>query len=638
MGITMKPIRSITIVVAALFMLVLGLSALGNHVAEIMQSTSAGLVAVGAAYLALNQTVVQLFGHGLSLGSTLLTFPRLASVGDPAGCSLTNMKFQPLTPDVIEGMDMTAYEEEIWSRITESRMVGVVPNTLHELLMSRITPVDKGEMAQRKVGRTTDFAPFKYRERERNMAMSYFNVSAGEAAAGAGTGGVPASAWRLTVNIGPGEYASKFKYLARYFIAGQHIVVEHKNVSTEVAYTTAHKILSATDVNADSAYVTVSAPYTDTQWAALSSSNKAIYQPEHGAVQVLANDTSDWESGASNAPTNNNRELIVDWFQTSRETRVRNQEYEDALNNILEGKVNSYLSKFRYLPTAERNKQEMAYWQQIFLNAAFYNGRVANQTTDPTWADIEALEEVRDPEDTDCLYERKAHALGLHTQLVENSRRLDLQGAALDFDLLFEVFQKMRRVRRLDGKEHPTIDVLLDRFTKHDIDTLLVRYLTLEYGVTSTRFIEHGKVKDTQGVVMFEYTVYDLPKQHMRIGLFAHPFFEDRISAFGDGSGSGNNGSVNLKNRARMMMALDWEDINIGVIETNTVKREYKNEVTAQANSLYTTRMKINTKEFDLRSTTWDVEIGDFDRHLIIENFSDACPTVTISACVPASS
>lgn len=632
----MKTIRSLLLVVAAIALVVAGLSALGNHVTEVSGSLGKGVFAVGVALMALNQFAMQCAGWNPAVfGSTLLTYPRLASVGDPSGCSLTNMKFQPLTPDVIEAMSFTAYEEEIWSRITESRIVGVVPNTLHELLMSRITPVSKDQLHSRKVGRTTEYAPFKYRERERNMAMSYFNVAAGQAAAGAGTGGVPASAWRLTVNLGPGEYASQFKYLARYFIPGQHIVVEHINTDTGVAYTTAHKILSATDVDADSAYVTVYANgYTDTQWNGLSSENKAIYQPTHGAIQLLANDTSDYESGASNAPTNNNRELIIDWFQTSRETRVRNKEYEDALNNILEGNVNSYLKKFRELPTAERNKQEAAYWQHIWLNAAFYNQRVAHQVADPTWSDIQALEEVRDPEDADCLYERKAHALGIHTQLVENSRRLDLQGAALDFDLLFEVFQRMRRVRKLDGRPHDTLDVLLDRFTKHSIDTLLVRYLKMEYGVELNRYIEQGKVRDTQGVVMFEYTVYDLPKQHMRIGLFAHPFFEDRISAFGNGSG-GLNGSVNLKNRSRMMMALDWEDIAIGILETNTVKREYKNEITAQANPLYTTRMKINTKEFDLRSTTWDVEIGDFDRHLIIENFSDACPTVTVSGCTP---
>lgn len=570
--------------------------------------------------------------------SAIMTYPRLANVSDPSGCTLTRMSFQALTPDVIEAMNMTAYEEDIWGRTLEARAVGVVPNTLHELLLSRIKDVGKDEIHKRTVGKTTEFAPFKYRTRQRNMQMSYFNVASGTATPGAGANGIPASAWNLTVNIGPGEYASAFKYLARYFIPGHFIVVEHKNTVSNVAYTTAHKIISSTDVNANSATITVSAPYTDAQWAALNSGQKLPYQPTFGAVQILANDVNDYESFAANAPTNNREELIVDWFQTSRETRVRNAEYEAALKEILSGNVNTYLAKFRYLDIAERNKQEMAYWQQVWLNAVFYNQRISQfQTVDPTWNDITQLEEVRDPERTECLYARKAHALGIHTQLSENGRRLDLQGGRLDFDLLLEVFQKMRRVRKLDGRPHETLDLMMDRFTKTDIDTLLTRYLNQMYGTNLQRYVQEGKVLDSTGIIAFEYTVYDLPQQQMKLALFSHPFFEDRISAFGNGSG-GVQGSVNLKARGRMIMAIDWEDLAIGILGTNSVKREYANEITAQANPLYTRRMKLNAQEYDLRSTDWDVEFGDFDRHLIIENFSDQCPNLTVSFCQPVTS
>lgn len=634
------PSWALTLVAAAV--LFAGLFAYGNYVASVYGQISAAVAVFGALH-----AITDLAGRAgliprrnlLVLGvSDIMTYPRLASVSDPCGCSLTRTKFQSLTPDVIEAMDMTAYTEDIWSRMIESRAVGVVPNTLMELLMSRIAPISKNAIAQRTVGRTTQFAPFKYRHRTRNYNMSYFNVASGEETDGAGTGDIPASAWDIIVNVGPGTFASQLKYLGRYFIPGQHLIVEHKNTSSEVAYSAFFKIFAVEDVDANSARVTVIPPFTSAGWAAMSSGEQLPFQPEFGAVQILANNTSDWESFCPNAPTNTNRELLVDWFGTTRETRCRNKEYEEGLKQILGGNVNQYLAKFRYLDVADRNKQEMAYWEQTWLNAIWFSQRISeHQTSDPTWDDIEALDVVTDPEDPSCEYERKANPIGIHTQLVENGRRLDLQGGVLDFDMLAELLQTMRRNRQLDGRDHEVIDLMMDRFTKSKLDSLLIRYLQQEYNVQWQKNVSEGKVKDENGVVMFEYTVYDLPRQQLKVGLFTHRFFEDRVSAFGNGTG-GLNGSVNNKNRGRMITAIDFEDILVGILETNSVTREYKNEITAQANSLYTCRMKLNTKTFDLRSKTWDVEIGDFERHLVIENFSDACPTITVSGCEPATS
>lgn len=626
-------------------LLVAGLIACGLNTVAAAQGI--GVAVLG--YVALNGIAADLgrwsglidlpsFGVSMRLGiSSLMTYPRIAAVGDACGCSLTNTKFEALTPDKIEGMGMTAYEEDIWSRVAESRIVGVTPNTLHDLLLSRIKDVSKEALAQKSVGRTTKFAPFKYRLRKRNKQMSYFNVASGEATPGAGSNGIPASAWDLIINLGSGEYATEFKNLGRFFLLGHWITVEHRNVATNVAYNTSHKVIAVEDVDADNARVTVAAPFSsNAAWNALSAGEQAIYQPEFGTVTILANDFSDWENACQNAPTDNNQELLIDWFQTSRETRCRNKEYEAALKEILDGNVNSYLKKFREIDVTERNRQEMAYWNAVFLNTAFFGQRInEHQVPDPTWADIEGLDVVRDPEDPACEYERKAHALGIHTQLVEEGRRIDLQGGRLDFDLIMELLHKMRRVRKLDGRDHPVIDLMMDRHSKHQFDTLLIRYLKQTYATEYTKYFEKGQVIDPNGGAMFEYTKYDLPLQHLQVGIFSHEFFEDRLSAFGNGTG-GRQGTVNNKNRGRMIMALDWEDIAIGIFGTNSVKREYKNEITAQANPLYSCRMKLNTKEFDLRSTTWDVEIGDFDRHLILENFSDECPSLTVSFCEPS--
>lgn len=566
----------------------------------------------------------------MALLMPLLTYPRLASVGDSCGCSLTNTTFRPLTADLIEDMGFTAYQEAIWARMTESRAVGVVQKSLPEFLMSRVGPV-KGKLEQRSVGTTTQFAPFKNRLRKRNMGLGALNVASGAATTGAGVGDVPASAWDVIVNVGPGQFATAFKDLARFFIPGMLVSIEHYNASTLVAYNTTYKIYAAADVDEDNARVTLVPPFTAAQWAAKSAGEKLPFKPTFGVVNILANNISDWESFCPNAPTTNNQELTVDWFQTSRRTVCRNQEYEAALAKIMGGEVNQYLAKFRELPTAERNRQETAYWDSVWHNAIWFNGRISgHQTADPTWTDIQALEEVTDPEDTECVYERKANALGIHTQLTENGRRLDLQGGQLDFDMLSQLLYTLRRNRRLDGRSHDTIDLMMDRHTKARLDSLLTKYLVQEYGLNYQKNVEQGRVLDSTNVVMFQYTAYDLPKQHLKVALFADDFFDDRISAFGT--------TGPLGDRGRMIMAIEWEDLLIGILETNSVRREYKNDITAQANSLYTCRMKLNTKTFELQSTTWDVEIGDFERHLIIENFSDECPTITVSGCEPASS
>jgi hypothetical protein len=172
----------------------------------------------------------------------------------------------------------------------------------------------------------------------------------------------------------------------------------------------------------------------------------------------------------------------------------------------------------------------------------------------------------------------------------------------------------------------------MSRQDKTRLDVLLTTYLRSQFDFNTTQFIERGKTLDSNGITMFEYTIYDLPNEHLRVGLFAHEYFEDMQSAFGDGSKASQGNSVNFKSVGRQIWALDWSDIKKGVAMTNSVQREYRNGITAQANSFYSKAMKLNTFEYDLRSVTWDVELGDFNRHLIFKNFSSNAPIMHYQA------
>lgn len=550
-------------------------------------------------------------------------------------CSLVNTNFRALTPDVIEGMNMTAYTEDIFARMIESRAVGVVPDTWHELLMSRIAERGKDSLMKRSAGRTTQFAPYNYRWRKRNTRLSPFNIVSGAAHPQAGVGAVPASAWQIVVNTGPSPYATPFKNLARFFLDGLYLSVEHHNQQSLVAYRSAHQIYAKEDIDESTARVTIVAPYTNAEWAALSALNKKKFQPTFGSVNLLSNNVSDYENYCPTPPADMAKELILDPIQTSRETRARSQNYIDALKNIMAGNVNPFLREFRNLPEAERNKLEFEYWQRVWSNAVLFNDRISQaQKDDPTWADIEALPAVTDIEDAGCILDRKANALGVITQLTNAGRRIDVQGGNFPLDLLLEQSEEIRRNRQLDGGSHETIDWWVDKYTKDQWDMAFSRYLKDKYDYMINRYITPGQVVvDGTKIVMFEYTVYDIPHKHLRIGVFTHRFFDDRLLGFTDGT----NGSVNNRNRGRMAFAPDWSDLQIGLFETNSVKREFNNNITAQADINRVCRMKLNTKYYDMRSFTWNVEIGDYSRWGLFENFNDACPALTARVCQPLS-
>jgi hypothetical protein len=138
---------------------------------------------------------------------------------------------------------------------------------------------------------------------------------------------------------------------------------------------------------------------------------------------------------------------------------------------------------------------------------------------------------------------------------------------------------------------------------------------------------------DGTSIVAFQYTTYEIPRQHLCISIFAHEFFEDKIRGFTDGTA----GSINARARGRMAVSIDWMDIKLWVAAMNSAKREFKGAAMANVDSRLTNVIRLNPKMIELRSKTMGVEFGDFSRHTIFENFSDACPILTARNCVPKS-
>jgi len=580
-----------------------------------------------------------------------MTYPRVVSISDPSSNSLSRAVVQPLTPDTIEAFGNIEYAQEgIFARMVESRAVGVVANSLTDLLMSRITQVDKAQLAKRTIGRQSITAPFKYRTRERNFGSTYFQVTAGAVSTRAGTtvSGVvhPNSTWKITVTsqgAGLPRFQSAVADPVRYFNPGNYITVEHRDIgSPYTARTVTFKILSTSSAATDSCEVHVAAPFDNAYWGVANTagnigsvvtlagdaSSRAPWQPALGTISLLSNNVSDYEGWNANLPVNNTEELLIDYFQTSRFTRARTAEYEAMLLKIMRGEVNQYLKTFRYLDAAKRNKIEMQEYQKQWNNSLWFGSRISNNQVYPTlaspnaspsWANVQALDQAVDPENG-ALYEYKANAIGIRTQLADWGRVSDLQNAQLDLNTLIDQLYVIKRNRTNDGKPHDRIDILVDRKTAQAIGIKLNKYLKDTAGVTPYIDVKGGVAASQQSLIGFDFNVYDIPRESFQLCVFTHPFFDDRIDAFQNGSG-GIQGGTNIQARGRMIMAIDWNDINIGVVETNKVRREYKGETTANANSLWKNVMKMNTETYDLESTTWDVELGDHARHFIWENF-----------------
>ncbi len=168
---------------------------------------------------------------------------------------------------------------------------------------------------------------------------------------------------------------------------------------------------------------------------------------------------------------------------------------------------------------------------------------------------------------------------------------------------------------------------MTDRFTKSRFRDAMIRYYKAKYGADITIYMKFGEklVASVTDRLVFEYDKYDLPDQGVSIAVYHNTYFDDRI-----GAAPNLGASAGTKNRARQLWAIDWSDIEIGLHGTKSIKRQ-----TNEADNLYNCVIEKNINHYMLNSKKYEVRVGDSNRHLVFENFADACPTVTVSMCNP---
>ena len=557
--------------------------------------------------------------------------PRIVSVDSSTGCTLTNASIKGMTPAEFEGLSNKEIDlARVIASAAEAKMLGVQEKGFASLLRSSITNI-KPLLSQQKVETQSMILPYIQRRQRSYINSNYFAGSGGQAASGAGQNGLHAGAWEVTVDLGESPWKTNLSLIDRYFLPGSTVIVSSWD-SSKKAKDLVYKVVSAADATpqggAAKATLILEPNITEAGFNNLDPTGKAAYQFEVGVVQTGANSVNDYEEWCQNQPADLSNQLIVNWLQTTRESRIVDDQYKATLEAIMTGKTNPFLQNFVYQPIAEQNKRASQLSDEAWLRSVWYGQKINENQTPETYMNLPA---VTDPEGvrsgsasfgSDCVLEYKSNALGIHTQLRDANRVVDNQGAVLDLDYLFQQLYYLKRHREADGDSISVIDVMTDRITANNIFTVMNNYYKAKYGWDTVRNADINQKIEHKGIMLFNYNMYDIPEVGVQLAVFHDQYFDDLISATPKSDGTNND----FQSRSRALWMLDWSDIKVGIAGTNSVTRRNPSPEVMDA---YRCRMNAVIKEYSLRSTTWTTMLDRPERHLIIQNFSSDNPTVT---------
>ena len=593
------------------------------------------------------QTSANTTDGGLVKGGSL---PRIVKVDSSTGCTLTRAQVKGLTPNDFAAL---ANKETDLARVianaAEAKALGVEERGLTTLLTSSVTNI-KPLINKVNVAEQSLILPYIQRRQKSVINANYFIVTGGGYASsetlstykamsapsstGQGEHGQAASSlrngdWRVDVSLGNSDWKSPITNIERYFLPGSYVVISGWRTDAEGtttggsdAFDSQFEVIGAKQKSGttDEAQLLLRPVGRDVDHDGStfsgSTHNLSHYQPEFGVLQTVANNVNDYEAWCYNQPTDLSMRLIVNWLQTTRESRIVNQEYKETLAKIMGGKVNPFLNSMVYNPLAEQNRIAAQVSQDQWTRATWYNQPISSEQTPEGYMNLPA---VTDPEDSSCTLEYKAQALGIKTLLYEGNRIKDNLGNPLNLDSVFGDLYYLKRNREQDGDRVSVIDCMTDRITANLIFEAMNNYYKTKYSWDVTRNVDINQKITHDGIVLFNYNLYDIPEVGVQLAVFHDPFFDDLVNVTSGYNGTGYD-SDRPESRSRALWFLDWSDIKIGVAGTNSVTRKSPNP---DIDRLYRCRMDSVEREYSLRSTKWTTMVDRPHRHLIIENFAE---------------
>lgn len=616
--------------------------------------------------------------------------PRFLGFDDPM--SLTRVNITGWNKSDIESqMFKEVGLDKVIAQTKEARMAGAKQRTLTDLLLSRHVPLKMGGGAQAQ----SVIQPFRLVPRRNRVNPGYFRISAGQITSastftttgyqnGAGVA-VPTNVgalWSVIVNNGTLDADSSpfvkspnnaLQNIERYFLYRHNVTIEYVNAGG-VKIVAVMKIIQSFNIDANQACVVLAPNVTyqgDSQtynptgtgtpasnfttgattsqlaaplggtlssatsggWEALSTPAKAAYNPTTGIVRLQVNSVSDYEQYGTQLPGYNDYGLIEYWRQTYRRTHKYNDEYAKGL--LAAATTTDGLKKFRLLPLAKLLAQQEKMYEDYFFETVFYGNQLSEQQTTTTWNNLPV---VNDPawagsgESGTLPIEYLSNTIGIRQQIAACGNVLDNGGAPLDLDAIFEACYYVKREREGEtGAQVEEIDIMTDgRFTRTILRQIMPRYFKAKNGLDNlTGYIcmdnkigfdgkTYGPEQGKGIAAMFTYDSYSLPEYGYTLNVFSDPYFDDRVAQFQNAQ----------KGAGRTMWIIDWSDIAINLMKSTSVMRTNN-----LLDNVYKYVMTQNVQHVMLNSKTFEVAVGDSSRHRIIENYSGACPKITVPGC-----
>lgn len=586
--------------------------------------------------------------------------PRLIVVDD--AMSLTRANYTGWNQSDIESqMFRETGLDKIIAQTKEARMAGTKQRTLQDLLLSRHAPMKVGTGG----ANPSIIQPFRLIPRQNRINPGYFRVSAG-VATGAGDASIggpgvaqPAGCtalWTVRINNGSIDADSSpfakspnnvLKNIEKFFMSRHAVTLESVNTTTGAHTVAVMKVIASINVNANEACV-VLAPNRSFQgdsgtyatngsisnplyplggnlgsatagwYESASSAAKAPYQPTIGIIKIGANSVSDYEQYGSALPGTNPYGLIEYWKQTARWVHKYNDEYVKALEAAT---TSEGLKKFRLLPLAKLRAQQEKMQEDFFFETCFYGDIINENQTSSNWFN---LPQIQDPAwaasgETGTLpIEYISNTIGIRPQIAAAGNVLDALNGPLDLDALFEAGYYVKREREGEsGAEVTEIDIMTDlRFTRPLLRQIMTKYYKAKYGLDNiTGYAQINQKITFNGAVMFSYDAYDLPDYGYTLNVFSDQYFDDKVAFFQNAQ----------KSAGRGIWMIDWSDIAVNVIRAASVPRTNN-----LADNVYKYVIQQNVQHVLLNSKTFEVAVGNTNRHRIIENYSSAGPKLTV--------
>lgn len=542
------------------------------------------------------------------------SLPSIVNIRDGSGTAITRATLKAMTLAEYEALGDQEDLQRVYANAAEAKMRGVTQPYINKLLMGRLKNYSGQVNRVNLGGPQSIIQPFIVKRQKTVVNSNWFEIEAG----------ADVNGYRRTITVKNNALFSQqaLPRIDRYFLTGNTVIVAFVGASG-AAYSSHFVVISAVDATAggvSKATVTIEpTTVTSATFAGYTDDQKAAFQPTGGLVVLGTNSVSDYQAWCPVGAVDNNGGFRKYWVQNSRKAHSVTKEY---LKAIAAKNANEFFKTFSTLPYAEQLKQ-----QDIRFNREWWTSVMWGQPDegqDDTWQTNGKLREVNDIVDGNLL-EYNARAEGIEYLLAKDSRVIDYAGQPLNLDTLGEYLYQLKRHRQeTSDTDDPVQEIVLqaDKGTANNFKAVIADYYRKKYGISYTQEIGKGGNEEFMQTSGLDVNSYDLDDHGgVKLTVISDPTLFDMAQA----APAAHRGA------ARYAMLLDWSDIDVAITKSAAVDHEYPspNDVPSDFKCV----IARNERNIKLYSQAWTVVIDRPERHLMLKNFSTACPTMHYTSC-----